>query len=437
MFSNKPLLIILVGLALAVSLVMTRPKEARSVASEKAWSVETLPVQRASLSPALELFGSVLSPQDAQLSAAVNGEVMELLVLDGQAVEAGQTLLRLDGRDARLTLAERDAELKDLDAQLRLTRTRLTRSKQALEREQELLIITQSKAARAQELFKDRLISESDVETTSENLKRQELAVSASELDVQENRLNIEQLQAQLSRARAQRDRAQLDVDRSVISAPFPGVISQVQVSVGDRVRDGDELMRLQNPAAIEVRAQVPSRYAESISAGLARGGPVPARINVDGRLVNGEVVRLSGQTREGSGGVDSFIRLSNSEFGLRLGATVRVLLDLPQVDGVIGVPAEALYGRDRIYRIVDERMQMVSVERVGERLREDGKTEVIVRSPVLKDGDQIIVTKLSNAVDGLLVAPTSVDPTAFVSSPADEASSTAATSIAAANSGS
>jgi len=437
LFSNKPLLIILVGLALAVSLVMTRPKEARSVASEKAWSVETLPVQRASLSPALELFGSVLSPQDAQLSAAVNGEVMELLVLDGQAVEAGQTLLRLDGRDARLTLAERDAELKDLDAQLRLTRTRLTRSKQALEREQELLIITQSKAARAQELFKDRLISESDVETTSENLKRQELAVSASELDVQENRLNIEQLQAQLSRARAQRDRAQLDVDRSVISAPFPGVISQVQVSVGDRVRDGDELMRLQNPAAIEVRAQVPSRYAESISAGLARGGPVPARINVDGRLVNGEVVRLSGQTREGSGGVDSFIRLSNSEFGLRLGATVRVLLDLPQVDGVIGVPAEALYGRDRIYRIVDERMQMVSVERVGERLREDGKTEVIVRSPVLKDGDQIIVTKLSNAVDGLLVAPTSVDPTAFVSSPADEASSTAATSIAAANSGS
>jgi RND family efflux transporter MFP subunit len=437
LFSNKPLIIIIFGFAVAVALVMTRPKEARSVASEKAWSVETLPVQRASLSPALELFGSVLSPQDAQLSSGLDGEVMELLVLDGQAVEAGQTLLRLDGRDARLTLAEREAELKDLDAQLRLTRTRLKRNRQALEREQELLVITQSKAARAQELFKDRLISESDVETTSENLKRQELAVSASELDVQENRLNIEQLEAQLSSARAQRDRAQLDVERSVITAPFPGVISELQVSVGDRVRDGDPLMRLQNPAAIEVRAQVPSRYAESISTGLARDGAVPARINVDGRLVNGAVVRLSGQTREGSGGVDSFIRLDDNEIGLRLGATVRVLLDLPQVDGVIGVPAEALYGRDRIYRIVDDRMQMVAVERVGERLRQDGKTEVIVRSPVLQDGDQIIVTKLSNAVDGLLVAPTAVDPTAFVNRPAGDPAATAAPSIAAASSGS
>jgi HlyD family secretion protein len=421
-FNNKPRLIIFIAVFVAVALLMTRPQEARSLAAEKAWRVVTLPVSAGSLSPALELFGSVLSPQDAQLSAALDAEVMKLKVLDGAQVAKGDVLVELDGRDAQLTLAERQAEVKEIDASVRLTKRRLSRNRLALLGEQELLAITLSQATRAADLFADQLISAADVETTSENLKRQQLAVNQSKLTVEENQLAIEQQQAQMARARAQRDRAQLDVERSVIRAPFPGVISDLNVSIGDRVRAGDELMRLQNPDAIEIRAQIPSRYAESVSLGLNSGATIAARINIDGRLLNGEVARVSGQTREGSGGVDSFIRLTESELGLRLGATVRVLLDLPEVDGVIGIPAEALYGRDRLYRISDGRMEMVAIERVGERIRADGKTEIIVRSELLSDGDEIIVTKLSNAVDGLLVEAAYIEPTAMVEAPAPSA---------------
>lgn len=421
-FRNKPRLIIVLAVLVAAVLVMTRPQEARSVVAEKAWRVSTLPVTTESLRPALELFGSVLSPQDSQLSAALDAQVLELKVLDGFAVAEGDVLMVLDGRDAEFTLAEREAELKELDASLRLSRQRLARNRQALERESELLEITAKKAARAQELFTDQLISAADVETTEENLKRQQLAVNQSELTVEENRIAIEQQQAQIARAKAQRDRAKLDVDRSIIRAPFPGIISDLNVSVGDRVRPGDDLMRLQNPDAIEIRAQIPSRYAASVSLGLQAGAPITAKVNVDGQLLNGRVERLSGQTREGSGGVDSFLQLDEPALGLRLGATVRVLLDLPEVDGVMGVPAEALYGRDRLYRIVDGRMQMVAVERVGERVREDGKTEVIVRSDLLQEGDEIIITKLSNAVDGLLVEASNREPTALAVTPADAA---------------
>ena len=400
---NKPRLIIIAALFVATALIMSRPEDARTVVPEKAWRVETLRVDPAPLQPTLELFGAVISPQDAQLSAAIEADVVALNVLDGQTVTAGDVLLQLDGREAELTLAEREAEVLEANAQLRLAQRRLERNRQALQRERQLLEITDSRAKRAEELFEDDLISANDVETTTENLTRQQLAVNQSELTVEENELSIQQLRAQLSRAKAQRDRAQLDLDRTRLTAPFDGVISELATSVGDRVRSGDNLMRLQNPAALEIRAQVPTRFAETIRNGLTEGA-IRANIEIDDQTLTGEMVRLSGQTREGSGGVDSFVRIDRPDPNLRLGATVRVLVDLPEVNNAIGVPAEAIYGSNRLFRSIENRMQMIEVERVGERYTADGRTEVLIRSSQLQSGDLIVVTKLANAVDGLLL---------------------------------
>ena len=84
----------------------------------------------------------------------------------------------------------------------------------------------------------------------------------------------------------------------------------------------------------------------------------------------------------------------------------MRVLLELPPQDNVIALPAEAFYGRNQLYKLVDNRMQMVEVERIGERVQLNGGTEVLVRSTLLNNDDQIVVTKLSNAADGLLTQP-------------------------------
>jgi len=70
----------------------------------------------------------------------------------------------------------------------------------------------------------------------------------------------------------------------------------------------------------------------------------------------------------------------------------------------VIAVPADAIYGRNRLYKISGDRMESVDVERVGERVNIDGSAEVIVRSPKLTSVDRVIITKLANAADGLLV---------------------------------
>ncbi|NND54979.1 MAG: HlyD family efflux transporter periplasmic adaptor subunit, partial [Gammaproteobacteria bacterium] len=206
-------------------------------------------------------------------------------------------------------------------------------------------------------------------------------------------------------------DAAQIELERTSITAPFDGVISDLQVSVGDRLRVGDPLMRLQNPDALEIRAQLPTRFARTLNESLSEGANISARIEADGRELPGTLLRVSGQTSAGSGGVDSFIGVESGLLGLRLGSTVRLLLELPEENNVIAVPAEAIYGNDRLYKLDGDRMLMVDIERVGERALPDGRTEVLVRTPELADNEQIVVTKLANAADGLLVAPTLTGP--------------------------
>ena len=404
---RRPSVLILgAAVAIAVLLIISRDRTEPLERPERAWVVSTKPALRQTLRPTLELFGSVQSPQNAELSAGVDGLIIAVNVLDGESVIADQVLIVLDDRDVRLQLQQADADLREVQAKQAFAQRRLERSRQAFAKETELLELTAKRQARAEDLSKQGLLSQADLDTTAENLKRQQLAVNQAQLNVEEVEIQLTELSAQEARARALRDQARIDLERTEVRAPFDGVVSELKVSQGDRVRADDALMRLQNPAAIEVRTQIPARYAESVTRGLAAGQSMSALVQAGEETITGTLVRISGQTREASGGVDSFVRFAQPPRALRLGSTVRVFLDLPPEQDVIAIPAEALYGRSQVYKLVDERMKMIEVERVGERARPEGGTEVLIRTAQLADGDSIVVTKLSNAADGLLTQP-------------------------------
>jgi HlyD family secretion protein len=401
---GKPTLILAGAFFIVALLIVSRPSDEPEIRQERAWSVNVITVIPTTLSPTLELFGQVQSPQDAELSAGIEAVVVSMPVRDGNFVEKSEILLILDDRDANLALRQNEADLKEAGAQLNFARIRLSRSRQTFAKEQELLAISEQRAARAEELAADGVLSKADRETASETLARQQISVNQAELAVEENSARLIELDARIARITAFRDAAAIDLERTRVKAPFAGVISDLQVSEGDRVRIGDTLMRLQNPQAIEIRAQLPSRIARSISDGLQEGQIIRAAIEVDDMQVAGKLLRVSGQTSAGSGGVDSFIGIQKGVTGLRLGSTLRVMLELPSEDNVIAVPGEAVYGSNRLYKLDGERMQMIEFERVGERESGDGSTEVLARTPELAPGDTIIVTKLANAANGLLV---------------------------------
>ena len=404
------LLVLTASIAVAIILVATRPANEPSPRRERVWVVETVPVEKASLRPSLELFGSVLSPQDAELSAGIEANVVDVPVRDGETVSKGQLLVRLDSRDAELALRQEAANVLEIEARYQIAQRRLEFSQEALENEKELFELAESRQARAEELFNLKRLSSSDFENASENFKRQQIELNQAELALLEQSTAVQELEAQMIRADALQEQATLMLERADIKAPFDGVVSDPQISIGDRVRVGDPLMRIQNPESIEIRTQVPARYAKSLASALGRAETMAAQIDVEGVETNGKLLRISALTRENSGGVDAFIGLTEQSQGLRLGSTVKVNLELALEPDVFAVPAEAVYGLDRVYMRDGDQMKMATVERVGDRSLPDGRTETLLRSAALQDGDEVIVTKLANPSDGLRISVSTSD---------------------------
>ena len=78
--------------------------------------------------------------------------------------------------------------------------------------------------------------------------------------------------------------------------------------------------------------------------------------------------------------------------------------MQLPKVKQVVAIPNLALYGQNRVYRIVDSRLQAVSVDRIGDITDAQGQSLTLVRSADLQNDDLLLITQLPNAISGLLV---------------------------------
>ena len=127
-------------------------------------------------------------------------------------------------------------------------------------------------------------------------------------------------------------------------------------------MRVGDDLLEMYDTQALEIRAQIPTRYVDVVSEALADGQQLPVTGVFGHRTISAELDRLAGQVLPGSGGLDGLFRITAGSDLLQVGRTLELSLTLPQQNQVVAVPYEALYGTERVYKLVDGRMQGVVV---------------------------------------------------------------------------
>jgi len=399
-----PILILAIGAGGLVALVNSKPQREALEAREKAWVIDVLTIEPTTVTPQLSLYGRVQSPRTANMSAAVTADVRSVEVLEGQYVQAGQTMVMLDDREAELLRAQRVAEVADMRAQIDHERQRHQNDIKALEREEILLALSRREVKRARKLAKRKVGSEAQIDQMRQAEERQAMAVDQRRFSINEHASRDAQLGARLARAESLLRRAELDLDRTRVNAPFDGRVSRVSVSPGDRVRGGDEIVTVYNTSEIEIRAQIPTRQVPLVRDALADGMTLEANALVDGRRLRARLDRFTAEVERGGGGADAYFRVIEGGKELPLGRTVELSVDLPVMHDSVALPYEAVYGTDRIYRLEDDRMRTLHVERVGEQRSLDGSARVLVRSPELKVGDRIVITQLPNAMDGLRV---------------------------------
>jgi multidrug resistance efflux pump len=397
--------ILLAAGAAAAALIASKPKPKPVSVAERAWLVGTETVVRARHAPSVTLYGRVESLWSSELTAGVAADVQEVAVVEGDKVDRGTVLARLDDRDERLELAQREAELRQAEARITSELSRHQFDLEALPKEQSLLDLTRSEVARLLDLVKKKVGAQSALDTARQAAEKQAISLSVRRQSIDEHPARLAEVEAARDRAAALRDQALLDLERCEVRAPFNGRVARVMVSPGRRVRVGDPLVSLYDTDELVVRAQLPSRYLPAIRAAMASGEDLSVHGIIDGVGVKARLRSLAGEAADGTGGVDGLFTVVEGGLDVSQGRFVRLELALPARDDLIALPHESVYGTDRIYILdAESRMRPYQVRRVGETRLESGETRVLVRAPDVEEGATVVTTQLPNALDGLLV---------------------------------
>jgi len=282
-------------------------------------TVEVVKVAAASLPQTITTVGSLRSDESVVLRPEIAGRVTEVLFKEGQRVKTGDTLLRLDA-------AINAADLQHARANLTLA---------------------QSKYERSLDLAKRNFIS-------------------SQAKDEAKNALDVAQAALALAEAK---------LAQTVLKAPFAGIIGLRLVSVGDYVKEGQDLVNLEAIDPLKVDFRVPEVYLKQVSVGQ----PIEVALDaLPGQTYVGKVIAVNPLLDAAGRALVIRAQVSNQDTTLRPGMFARVTLITRAEKETLVLPEEALVpqGTEQyVFRIADGKAARVKVE-TG--LRRDGKVEIL-----------------------------------------------------------
>ncbi len=188
------------------------PAQGAASASGKPPSVEIAKVEIMRLTDDTQAVGSLRSRRGVVLRPEVSGRITQLNFTDGQRVRKGQLLVQFDDQLTQAQVQQSQAELS----------------------------IAQANQKRNQELVSQNFISQRSLDESAANLQ-------------------VAQAKLALSKATA---------DRLKIIAPFDGIVGIRQVNVGDYLKDGADIVNIEDIDAIFVDFRLPERFQSKVKRG-------------------------------------------------------------------------------------------------------------------------------------------------------------------------
>lgn len=397
-----PILVLLIAGVVYYSLVNSKTERERPELTEKIWQVKVIEVHHRQLAPSITLYGRIESPEQLKAAAPGGGVIEKVYVRNGDHIKQGQALVTMDRRDFAAALLQAEADLRDIDNQIKELKIRHQSDLVALETERSLERLAEAEVERLVKLKAQNLSADTAINSANSNLERQRLAVTSRALDVDSYPARLQILLARHDRGQATLDQARLAMTRSEVTAPFDGIVSEVSVSAGDRVMLGQVLISLFPVNNLEIRAHLPLNYIRAIQYAIQEDLTLYASVANRKYLGQFPVVRVAGEAE--ATGIDVYFAIDSILGQLRPGDLLPLQLKLPVEQQVFAVPYQAIYGNSRIYKVVEDRLHVVEVDSIGQAEDEAGNTLVLIRSEAINQGDKIAVTHLPNAISGLKV---------------------------------
>src|ERR1017187_2675883 len=194
----------------------------------------------------LELAARTEAAATVEVRANVEGRVIEMSFKEGNMVQKGQLLFRIDPRRYEAAVQAAGAAVEKAEADLEMAREQqhLVNAQSGLRQAEAGLLKANQDAERLKPLAARRAVPERDLDAAIAAQSSAGAAVEDARATVRTttvgDRMGLRQAQASLTAARAALETAELDREGTAIRAPIGGLIGRVEVSVGNYVGRGE-----------------------------------------------------------------------------------------------------------------------------------------------------------------------------------------------------
>jgi HlyD family secretion protein len=246
--SNRNLYI---GIGASIALLIVGAIVARRmgwIGGKDAVEVEFAYAKRTEIVEKVSASGKVQPEIEVKISPLVSGEIIDVLIEEGDSVVRGQTLVRIKPDNLKSVLDRVMANLNTQKANLAQARARMESAKATLLRRK--LELDRSKTLNAQ-----KAISNSDLETAQTNYDVAVADLKSAEESIEASRYSVMSAEAQVKEANE-------NLSFTTITSPMNGIVSKLSVEKGERVvgtsqMAGTEMLRIADLGSMEVRVEV------------------------------------------------------------------------------------------------------------------------------------------------------------------------------------
>lgn len=315
----------------------------QSNSQKKPPRVRAIAATKATISSGLELTGSVEPYRVARLASPAEGPVADIRVREADSVKAGDALLSIGRKKGA------DALITSLREELKKEEDNLHRTRQLCESE----------------------------------------ALPGEQLD---------QAKSAFEKVRAQLVQAEETAQDYAIYAPWEGVVSRVNVKVGEFVAPRAVLLEIYDPASLVILAAIPERHAAEVTAGMR----VDVRLDAyPDDIMHGRIERVYPY-------LDSRLRTRTMEITLEKpidllpGMFARLNVLLKNIDDAVIVPLEALVTtpKGQVVFVVEDGKAIARAVKTG--IEADNRIQLVSG---VQPGDKVIVAGNEKLKDGVEVS--------------------------------
>ena len=309
-----------------------------------------------SLALGLPVSGTLKATQTALVKARVAGELMDLVVREGDAVQAGQVIARIDPTEYQARWRQAQQQADSARAQMDIAQKQLDNN---------------------EALVKQGFISQTALQTSQ---------------------MSLSGARAAWQSAVAAADVARKALDDATMKAPIAGRISQRLAQPGERLVVDARVVEIVNLGQFELEAPLPAQDAAGVKVGMQ------AELQVEGteQTVSASVLRINPSAQAGSRSVLVYLGIPGRE-GMRQGAFAQGTLGTLAQPGMAVPLGSVRTDKPQPYvQVVEgDAVRHVPVQ-PGARLQVGNQTRVVVTG--LSEGAQVLAPSVGAMREGVQV---------------------------------